>query len=429
MRKTFKITQFAERVPVEYGIILFNRMLGGMILLSEDQLLLLDRNPKCFFGNRRGKLPENNIFIDDDVDEDIRLSELHEETLISATSCGSLQCLELSVSEHCNYQCIYCTFWRHKSNSRRGLMSEELATRALFDFAYITKGVEKPILYFGTGEPILNWRVIVEVGKKAFILHPNIQLNLITNGSLMTEEKLQFCQKYGISVGLSLDGLPETQKRQRLPASKNIDSSQAILDLLELGKRMGVNFSCLSGTYHKRGFLKDVSYLIDLCTRYHIPELDIDYDTGGLSENDNLDLIVGELIQGYKLARKADLNVFGYWMIPFLNILNGKGNLKSFCGNIVGKSVCITSDGNFKLCGYEPQSMSVYTNISDHLFSEPFRELCRNHLPGNNLLCKNCCLEGVCAGQCMLRDPNNPNWALTCEFYRKSTFGLLATTK
>ena len=35
------------------------------------------------------------------------------------------RCLELSVSESCNYQCRYCIFWRN--NRRRALMSQELA--------------------------------------------------------------------------------------------------------------------------------------------------------------------------------------------------------------------------------------------------------------------------------------------------------------
>lgn len=427
MSGVFKISKFVKYFPYKSGILLFNGMFGGFVALSSREFYLLENRPEQLSRRRKTELSTNNIFIDDAVDENGFLAKLQEETLTSAVSCKYLQCLELSVSECCNYRCTYCTFWRNRSSaSGQGLMSEELAMRAFSDFANLTRNTENPILYFGTGEPILNWKVIASVSRRAHVLRSDIQLNLITNGSLMTEEKLRFCQKYGISVGLSLDGRAETQRRQRIPILKSIDSSQTILDLLETGKKIGVTFSCLSGTYRERDLLEDVKYLIGLCVKYDIPELDIDYDTGGLNESTDSDSIVKELIGSYMLARRAGLNVFGYWMIPFLNILDTTRCLKHFCGNTAGRSVCIASDGYFKLCGYEPESMSVYTSISDHLSAEPFRELCRRHLPGNNRFCKGCCLEGVCAGQCMLCDPENPNWTLTCDFYKKSTIGLLA---
>ena len=430
MDEVLKISKFVKYFPYKSRVLLFNGMFGGFVVLSTEEFYLLENRPERLSRLRTSQLLKSNIFIGDAVDESELLTNLQEQSLDGAVSCNYLQCLELSVSEQCNYRCTYCTFWRNRNcSSGKGLMSEELAMRAFADFARLTENTENPVLYFGTGEPLLNWKVIAAVSRRAHKLRPDIQLSLITNGSLMTEEKLRFCQQYGISVGLSIDGRAETQRRQRVPISKRIDSSQVILDLIETGKKIGVKFSCLSGTYRDRDFLEDVQYLNGLCVKYGIPELDIDYDTGGLNESTDPDSIVKELIEGYSLARKAGLNVFGYWMIPFLNILDTRRCLKHFCGNTAGRSVCIASNGCFKQCGYEPRGISVYTSISDHLSAEPFRELCRRHLPGNNRYCIGCCLEGVCAGQCMLSDPGSPNWTLTCDFYKKSTLGLLVDTQ
>ena len=62
------------------------------------------------------------------------------------------RCLELSVSESCNYQCRYCIFWRN--NRRRALMSQELAlavTDKYLDYLeYHAQNIRQPLIYFGT---------------------------------------------------------------------------------------------------------------------------------------------------------------------------------------------------------------------------------------------------------------------------------------
>jgi len=369
-------------------------------------------------------LQKANILVSTRTDEVKKLEKKCQHFVKKATSANNLHCLELSVSEHCNYKCVYCTFWRNKKQHEKEYISFDVAERAVRDFLRITRKKKNVLIYFGTAEPLLNWEIIVRTALLAREIRSDVALNLITNGSLITEDKLQFCKKFNINVGISLDGVPERQRAQRIPISKSIDSSKAVLNALELGEKIGFTFNCLSATYRDTGFTNDIDYLISLCQKFGIKEFDLDFDINSLDQI-NKEILINELLYGYKKTKENSLNIFGYWLIPYINITDLDSEIKSFCGNVVGKSICISSRGNFKLCGYEPTDMVSYSFIKSHLASDKFREICKNHMPKMNQLCDNCPIEGVCGGQCMLTKKGSEVWQQACNFYRDITTRLL----
>lgn len=425
MNKNYKISKFVEEISCNDYMILYNRIFGGTVLISLQDYVDFQSN-KMVEHSIFELLQKNNILVGNDFNEDTFLTSLNQKKIEEASTGKLLNCLELSVSEECNYNCIYCKFIRYRKNkSTKLLMEKDLCRSILLDFIEITKEIDAPIIYLGTAEPLLNWRLIEYATKAVREEHSNIKINLITNGSLMTRERLAFCKKFNVSVGISLDGKPDTQRSQRKPLKATIDSNQVVFNMLKNGKEMGFKFSCLSCTYNCTGFYKDIEYLIDICSQYDIPELDIDFDTGNLSDESNIDSIANELVESYIQADRAGLYVFGYWLIPFYNIISNDEMIKSFCGNSIGKSICITSDGAFKLCGYESQNIFDYSRILDHISSPLISKIYESHLPGNNLNCVGCNLEGVCAGQCMIVDSESPIWSKTCLLYKKSTNKLL----
>lgn len=428
MKIALTLSKYVIWLQENNRVILWNRIFGGCATVSFEQFNILSGkviNQKKIINEKIDHLRKMNILVKENIDEKRYLDKKSMQLINEAISCKKLKCLELSVSEYCNYQCVYCTFWRNKNLSEQKYISIEVAEKALRDFLNITRKQEQVIVYFGTAEPFLNWDVIVYITALARRLRPDVSLNLITNGSLVTENKLKFCKEYKINVGISLDGKPKRQREQRVPASRTIDSSNIVLELLELGARIGFKFSCLSATYRRTGFKEDIDYLISLCRKYGIGEFDLDFDTHCLGEV-NLKTLIKELLYGYKIARKLNLAIFGYWLIPFLNITDNKPGLKSFCGNVVGESVCVSSGGAFKLCGYEPYSTSVYSSFKNHLKSEDFELICKSRLPGVNQYCKNCIIEGVCNGHCILIAPGDKIWLHACEFYKTVTKKLLA---
>jgi uncharacterized protein len=423
--KEYKISSFIEEIPTyDNHVVLYNRMFGGAVCISQPDYDHLKSSSKINSDSFLRLLKDNNIIVDNDFNENEYLESQNRKILENASSGKLLNCLELSVSEECNYACIYCKFLRYKDKKSQKIMKKEVALAAIYDFLKITQNVDSPIIYFGTAEPLINWDVIEYTTKFIRKDYSKVKLNLITNGSLMTKKKLEFCKKYNISVGLSIDGRPDTQRYQRRPLLSNTDSHQVIIDILEYCKKIDFKISCLSCTYNQLGFLEDVEYLIHLCNQFDIQEIDIDFDSGILTKNSDVSKLTDELLDAYIKSENSGLYVFGYWLIAFYNIINAE-KIKSFCGNVIGKSVCITTDGSFKLCGYETKSICKYSKIIDHINSASVNNIYKSYLPSNNSNCFGCILEGVCVGQCMLTEPNKPMWVNTCLLYKNATEKLL----
>ncbi len=421
----YKVSDNIVTIRCGENVILYNRMLGGVITIS-DVLYKTLLNNYTIDADLRKKLSLNNIVFDKHTDESDLIERLKIEELEKATSGNALRCLELSVSEECNYTCVYCKFWRHRNDQVVNLMSKATCFRVLNDFLSLVDS-SKLSVYMGTAEALLNWEVVKYATNLIRNTSKNVRISLITNGSIMTREILEFCKLNDISIGVSLDGRPRLQRSQRRPVSPTIDSSKVIIDLIDYAKRIKFGLKCISCTFSSIDFCDDVKYVVELCKKNGIPEIDIDYDTGALLDNKGVSEISDELVRCYSIATNAGLYVFGNWLVPYYNITNSNGGIKSFCGNTIGKSICISADGGFKLCGYQEEKIEPYTAIKNHLSSALTRKIFKSRLPGNLVSCRDCEIEGVCVGQCMLTEKQDDTWIRTRDLYKKTTKTLLMT--
>ena len=133
------------------------------------------------------------------------LSESVEELLAT-----NLRMLTLQVTQACNLRCSYCVYGgnystRTHSNER---MSREIAFKAI-DF-FVSHSGNTPILnlaFYG-GEPLLEFSLIKDCVRYIQDKAPSKQIlfNMTTNGTLFTEDVLEFCIENHISPTFSLDG-------------------------------------------------------------------------------------------------------------------------------------------------------------------------------------------------------------------------------
>jgi len=112
------------------------------------------------------------------------------------------------VTLRCNQQCIYCHASRASMKSTRHDMTPEVADRCL-DLAFRSPSPYINIEFQG-GEPLANWDVVRGIVENACArnreAHKELSFSLVTNLSLMDEEKLQFILDRGIQVCTSIDG-------------------------------------------------------------------------------------------------------------------------------------------------------------------------------------------------------------------------------
>lgn len=109
------------------------------------------------------------------------------------------------VTTACNMQCVYCQANNGFSNSSL-YMTKELAQKSV-DIA-LNSPAENLTFEFQGGEPLLNFDVIkyiVEYSEEHKGNH-NIQYNIVTNLTLITDEILDFFEEYKFGVSTSIDG-------------------------------------------------------------------------------------------------------------------------------------------------------------------------------------------------------------------------------
>ncbi len=106
--------------------------------------------------------------------------------------------IDLNVTNRCNFNCIHCGFDSGKSNLED--MDLSLAKKILKDFKSLG-GIKVDLT---GGEPMLHKDIdkIISYANKL-----NLRTKLVTNGSLLTEEKLWKLKQAGLKgISVSLDG-------------------------------------------------------------------------------------------------------------------------------------------------------------------------------------------------------------------------------
>lgn len=130
-----------------------------------------------------------------------------------------VKALCLHIAHDCNLACQYCFAEEGEYHGRRALMSFEVGKKAL-DFLIANSGSRRnlEVDFFG-GEPLMNWQVVKDLvvyGREQEKLHDkNFRFTLTTNGVLLNDEVMEFCNKEMGNVVLSLDGRKEVHDKMR----------------------------------------------------------------------------------------------------------------------------------------------------------------------------------------------------------------------
>ena len=117
----------------------------------------------------------------------------------------------------CNHRCLYCQSTPEKPNADGVDMSEVTAKKTL-DLIFQSPSPSIAIEFQG-GEPLLNWPVLEYMVRYAEelakIKRKNLSVNLVSNLTLLDDEKIQFLLDHGVSISCSLDGHAEVHDKNR----------------------------------------------------------------------------------------------------------------------------------------------------------------------------------------------------------------------
>ncbi len=118
----------------------------------------------------------------------------------------------------CNFSCNYC--YAAKGHGRDQIDDETL--KAVLDFFVDSKRIKREHLYIsfgGGGEPLLSWakiKLILEYSEFLAKKHgKTIHYSFASNGSVISDEIIEYIKRYDIKVNISFDILEDMQNIQR----------------------------------------------------------------------------------------------------------------------------------------------------------------------------------------------------------------------
>ena len=133
-----------------------------------------------------------------------------------------LSMLTLQVTQKCNFRCKYCVYMENEESIQRAhsqkVMEWDIAKNAV-DFLWKhSVDSERVNVGFYGGEPLLEFGLIkrvVEYCKMIFAGKP-LSFSITTNGTLLSNEIIQYFSEHEIKLMVSLDGTKEVNDTNRV---------------------------------------------------------------------------------------------------------------------------------------------------------------------------------------------------------------------
>lgn len=321
-----------------------------------------------------------------------------------------VKALCLHVAHSCNLNCSYCFASQGKYQGERALMSFEVGRKAL-DFLIENSGTRKnlEVDFFG-GEPLMNWEVVKELvkygRKREKEAGKNFRFTLTTNGVLVDDEVIEFCNNEMHNVVLSLDGRKEVHDRFRVDYAGKGSYDTILPKFKRFVEKRGDRNYYMRGTFthYNPDFTNDILHMADLgFTELSMePVVCSPDDPSALTEEDiktvfeQYEILAKEMIKRHKNGNGF---TFYHYMI---DLQNGPCIYKRLSGCGSGTEyLAVTPWGDLYPChqfvGDEEYLMgNIYDGVTNTELRDKFRKCNIYSRPD----CENCWAKLYCSGGC-----------------------------
>lgn len=321
-----------------------------------------------------------------------------------------IKALCLHVAHTCNLNCEYCFASQGKYHGERAIMSFETGKRAL-DFLIENSGTRRnlEVDFFG-GEPLMNWDVVKQLvayaREQEKIHNKNFRFTLTTNGILIDDDVIDFCNREMHNVVLSLDGRKEVHDRLRKDCLGRGSYDIIVPKFREFVRRRGDKDYYMRGTFTHANtdFSKDIFHMADLgfAQLSMEPVVCSPDDPSALTENDlpvlfeQYEILAKEMI---KRTREGHPFTFYHYM---LDLKHGPCIYKRISGCGSGTEyMAVTPSGELYPChqfvGDKKYLLgNIYDGVTNKEIQNEFK-LCNAYARPE---CKDCWAKLYCSGGC-----------------------------
>jgi len=330
--------------------------------------------------------------------------------------------LELSVTEKCNLGCPYC----YVANKNKFMTKETFDENLPKVLEFMERsGTNKLNLSFFGGEPLLNWELIKHVTKIMREEYNDLLsgLVIITNMTMIDQEKVDFIKEWGLGVSWSFDGITSNETRPLLPMLENKDASGVLYDgILDLYKdKMHLIRQITNGCKvmiwpgNVEQMVENYEFLLQMDINspdFSIVRDDVWTKEDIISFRENCIKLADRYIEE---VQKGTYTSIGFFKLHILDAIfgytYGKRPFSCFAGT---HGAVLTSEGDFYPCArFAPKKiMKMNTDFNFSYWQDELN-------PQNFDKCGSCDLYQVCNTGCSYSQIQNGNKPLdsVCELF------------
>lgn len=329
--------------------------------------------------------------------------------------------LTILLNQKCNFSCSYC----YSAAGRSNKVIDEAQLTTILDF-FITRerGDSLQIVFSGGGDPVLSFdkfKNAVEYAKEKSIAHNiTLSIGIVTNGSTLTCEHVDFIRRHNIELVVSCDILEDIHNAQR----SHYDIVADTIDkLCEAGIEFGIRSTITPLNVARQKEMVEVLHRRFPKVRSAAFEAVLNRDLFPKVEDltNFYDTFIEQIFEARKLGNKYGITI-GNTLINNVHSLKNRACL--------GKLV-VTPYGDLTACSRIASSQEthfedfVYGRIVNGKIEIDARkyQTIMMHNADNEAGCDDCIAKWHCGGGCLLARLSNPKPYMDtyCDFTRKMT--------
>jgi uncharacterized protein len=157
-----------------------------------------------------------------------------------------LRLVTLQVTQQCNLRCAYCAYsgsYMNREHSNKK-MSIETAKKGIDFLINNSKDSDRIGIGFYGGEPLLEFKLIkqcIEYAKER-AEGKDLSLTATVNGTLLSENIVEYFEEHGLNLLISLDGPRQIHDKNRKFSNNSCGSFDMVIDKLEMIKEKFPNY-------------------------------------------------------------------------------------------------------------------------------------------------------------------------------------------
>ena len=320
------------------------------------------------------------------------------------------------LTKNCNLACRYC-FERQSEtkNSSEGVMSFDVFNRGLDFFQRLINldkdrfNERKTIIFYG-GEPFHNKKLlfsaITEIQNriKKGDLPVQSKMLVVTNGTLMNDEDIQFIKKNGVTITFSLDGDRQASANRVYPDGETLawdKATETFKKCVEAGIDLNIACTLSPETIARQKEVLDYFISIgatnigfNVILDNDIIQLNTDYD----------DKAADFVTTAYRTL--SDNNITENRTRRRLDVFKHKHPCLFDCNAAGGRQIAIAPNGDIGICHEHIMDKKHFiTTIDDREFDPKQSaeyKMWNKRSPLYIDSCQNCIALGVCGGGCVI---------------------------